>query len=374
MVLKDMGVDIYCSAYLKRAVVRKIALRLWVTTLLVLVSNVVLASSLFEAIEAGNLEVVRDYAESGEDLNQIDKKHGAALHVAAESGHLSIVEFLLDNQADPTLRILKSEKSPLHLAAQAGHVEIAAILLDRGAELEQKDKKGETAIFSAILKNQTPMIELLIDRGADLDVVSRFKDTPANKSVALGKVEATELLLKSGAMLDLERVVEKKCSKCHGMDGRSKAPFSPNLASIGRDYFIQQFNDYQSGARQHAKMDSRLTGGISESVLVMLADYYDAQMPIDLSSDTELIARGKQLYEHIPDGAKSCANCHGEDGASHEPRLPRIASQNAEYLAIQLMGYRDRTRTNDKDSVMRSVVSDLSDSQIKELASYLQDI
>lgn len=339
-----------------------------------LFSAVLFGGSLIADIESGNLDAVRSQVNAGADINAIDNKQGAPLHVAAKSGHLPIVEFLLDNEADLTARIPKSDKSPLHVAAQAGHVDVVELLLSRGAELEQKDKKGETPIFSAILKNQVAVLRVLIEQGANLNVVSRFKDTPANKAVALGKVESTELLLKNGAVLDLDRVVEKKCSKCHGMDGRSKAPFSPNLASMGEEYLVQQFKDYQSGAREHEKMDSRLTGGIADSVLVMLAEYYAAKPPIDLDADPEAMASGKLLYEAAPTGAKACADCHASDGAATASDLPRVASQNAQYLAIQLRGYRDGTRSNDKDGVMRSVMAGASDSHIEQLAAYLQGI
>ena len=341
---------------------------------LLVVSSTLHASTFLSSVENSEIQQVRAALEAGQDVNFFDPSNGTALHLAAKQGNADIAELLLDNGADTSIQTKKGGKSPLHLAAQSGHVEIVSLLIDRGANIELIDVKGETPIFSAILKNQVDVVKLLIKKNANINVVNRFKDTPTYKSIALGKPEITELLLKRNGEFDFNKVVEKKCSKCHGMDGRSKAPFSPNLASMGKDYLVQQFMDYRNGARSHEKMDKRLTVGTSDSIVTMLADYYSQKPPIDLSTDAEIAAKGKILFNRENEIGESCASCHGQDGAAQNEESPRLASQNAEYNAIQLRAYRDGSRSNDSDEVMRKAAKALTDDEIVAIAGYLQSL
>jgi cytochrome c553 len=66
----------------------------------------------------------------------------------------------------------------------------------------------------------------------------------------------------------------------------------------------------------------------------------------------------------------SCAACHGVDGNSSAPQFPKIAGQNADYIAEQLRAFKDGTRKSD---VMSAPVSGLTDVQITELARYFSE-
>jgi len=58
---------------------------------------------LIEAIKSGNLAAVAEMIQGGVDLQQQDKQGWTVLNWAAGSGHLEIVELLLEHGADPTL-------------------------------------------------------------------------------------------------------------------------------------------------------------------------------------------------------------------------------------------------------------------------------
>ncbi len=332
-------------------------------------SAVVSSEDLIQSVESGDLEQVKSILELGNiNIDHIDENRGTALHIAAKSGSLAIVRLLTAKNADVSLVYGKSQSSALHLAAREGHLDIVEHLIEIGADTELKDKKGETPIFAAILKNRTDVIDALIEKGASLEVISRFKDTPTYKAVALGKTEAAELLLANNAPLSIPRVVETKCAKCHGIDGRSNAPFSPNLASMGQQYLRQQFEHFQSGARNHPKKTSRLVNGISTTVLSKLVKYYSEKPPISLETDPNAMVLGKLIYE------TACLDCHSVDGAATKISMPRLAGQNAEYLAIQMRAYRDGSRNNDIDGVMREASSELTDNEILNLTTYLQGL
>jgi cytochrome c553 len=66
-----------------------------------------------------------------------------------------------------------------------------------------------------------------------------------------------------------------------------------------------------------------------------------------------------------------CGACHGPDGNSVNPKYPRLAGQNANYLAAQLKAFRAQTR-GDPDAIgyMWGMASQLDDETIQALAAY----
>lgn len=62
-----------------------------------------------------------------------------------------------------------------------------------------------------------------------------------------------------------------------------------------------------------------------------------------------------------------CFICHGVDGESSSPVFPRLAGQNAAYVARQLGDYKAGRR---KSSTMQTMVDDLSPSDFQALGQY----
>jgi cytochrome c553 len=64
----------------------------------------------------------------------------------------------------------------------------------------------------------------------------------------------------------------------------------------------------------------------------------------------------------------TCAACHGAAGeGSSTGAIPRLAGQNADYLAHALSMFKDRTRAS---PVMQSIAQNLSDNDMRQLADY----
>jgi len=69
-----------------------------------------------------------------------------------------------------------------------------------------------------------------------------------------------------------------------------------------------------------------------------------------------------------PTGVATCVACHGMQGeGSSASGAPRLAGQNAAYLARALAAFKDGTRAS---PVMQSIASSLSDAQMHDLAAY----
>jgi cytochrome c553 len=68
--------------------------------------------------------------------------------------------------------------------------------------------------------------------------------------------------------------------------------------------------------------------------------------------------------------AQVCAPCHGVTGQSSTTGIPHLAAQQPEYLAAQLLAFRDRSRGGDAARTnMWPVAAQLSDAQIEGLAA-----
>ena len=66
-----------------------------------------------------------------------------------------------------------------------------------------------------------------------------------------------------------------------------------------------------------------------------------------------------------------CGTCHGPRGNSEQPKFPRLAAQNANYLVAQLKNFRGQTR-GDPDAIgyMWGMASELTDETIDALGKY----
>jgi cytochrome c553 len=67
----------------------------------------------------------------------------------------------------------------------------------------------------------------------------------------------------------------------------------------------------------------------------------------------------------------TCGSCHGATGVSEQPKYPRLAGQNANYLVAQLKAFRSQTR-GDADAIgyMWGMSATLEDDTIDALAQY----
>lgn len=64
-----------------------------------------------------------------------------------------------------------------------------------------------------------------------------------------------------------------------------------------------------------------------------------------------------------------CANCHGEDGNSRQPAVPKLAGQQASYLKRQIRDFMAGTR---KHELMTGFLSRLPEEDVDGLAAYFQ--
>eukprot|EP01116_Phalansterium_solitarium_P019833 TRINITY_DN5682_c0_g1_i1.p1 TRINITY_DN5682_c0_g1~~TRINITY_DN5682_c0_g1_i1.p1 ORF type:complete len:420 (+),score=156.48 TRINITY_DN5682_c0_g1_i1:103-1362(+) len=101
------------------------------------------------------------------DVHQLEATSGrSALHKAAFWGHVSMVDFLVDEQKLNTNQQDNYGDSPLHDAAKFGHTEVVQILLAGGADPTLKNKAGLDPIALAIQHGKADVAEVLKQKAA----------------------------------------------------------------------------------------------------------------------------------------------------------------------------------------------------------------
>lgn len=127
-------------------------------------------------------------------INAKNGKGGVTLlHLAAEHGHISVVELLLDKRADVGTES-DTNSTPLHFAAGKGHKYIVELLLGNKADISAKDIDSFTPLHLVAQNDHASVVKLLLQHGADVNAKAN-KLTPLLIALERGYSEIVDLLL-----------------------------------------------------------------------------------------------------------------------------------------------------------------------------------
>lgn len=150
------------------------------------------------------------------------------------------------------------------------------------------------------------------------------------------------------------------CAGCHGADGNSDIPGTPSLAGQHVLYLITALKAYQEGTRPEPMMQA-MVAALSRSDIEDMAYFYATMDPRRSATTAE-----GDPFAGIAVTAP-CVGCHGQDGNSGDPKNPRLAGLDAQYLITSINAYKSGTRDN---SVMADAVETFRDKDVKDLAAY----
>lgn len=166
------------------------------------------------------------------------------------------------------------------------------------------------------------------------------------------------------------------CTACHGADGNSTNPIWPNLAAQNPNYLATQVKAFKSGARENPSM-APMVATLQDEDIPEIANFFAAQtlkVP-PLAADAADAARaGQKLFRggDAERGIPACMACHGPDGGGNPASgYPALRGQHPEYVIAQLQNYRDGKRKTDGQQMMRMIAGRLSETDTKNLASYV---
>lgn len=224
--------------------------------------------SLCDAVLLNDLGLARTRLEEGADPDTGQYTyHGPLLKVAAELGHVGIVDLLLDWGANLEATDDLGQRALLS-AARRGKTEAVRRLLERGADLNAVDWSGQSALSNAAIDGHHELAELLLSVGAtrgivaalalddralfealldqslrdgmDIDWISDGRFRLAMVAVQRGKTEFVRLLLDRGALIHHEwqdaRTLLGEAARCGHLDvAQLLIDRGADLHAVGRD-------------------------------------------------------------------------------------------------------------------------------------------
>uniref|UniRef100_A0A8D3C3Q8 Ankyrin repeat domain-containing protein 26 n=1 Tax=Scophthalmus maximus TaxID=52904 RepID=A0A8D3C3Q8_SCOMX len=188
-----------------------------------------------KAASVGDLAKLKQLAKK-KDVNQLDKENRTALHIACASGHVEVVQFLveskaklnlcdnqnrsalmktvqgqherclsilLENHAEPNLVDINGNTA-LHLAANIPSISIAILLLQHEANINAQNKEGFAPLTVAVREDHIEMAEFLLKESADVDCMDKEQRSPLMIAAGNGQIGMLRLLLRFNADISLK--------------------------------------------------------------------------------------------------------------------------------------------------------------------------
>lgn len=151
-------------------------------------------TALLCATKSGHLEIVQYLLEHGADIEHRDMGGWTPLMWASYKGHVDIVNLLLDRKADVHIHG-NYHLSPLLWGAGRGHYDVVVALINKGAKVNSADKYGTTALIWACRRGCANIVDFLLKSGANVDTAGMYSWTPLLVAVSGGYHECVSLLL-----------------------------------------------------------------------------------------------------------------------------------------------------------------------------------
>jgi len=163
---------------------------------------------LFKAIEAKDLQKVKELVANGADVNAKQPNlvggRRAPLQVALGGLQPEIAAFLIEKGADPNFADPPGSQTHLMKAAQFGYTDVVLMLLKRGAAVNAKDDMlGQTALMSAVQGGHTETAKALLENGADLQMTDDEGQAAIHAAMTLGgHLDTLKMLVAKGANVE----------------------------------------------------------------------------------------------------------------------------------------------------------------------------
>ncbi|XP_063144281.1 ankyrin repeat domain-containing protein 6 isoform X4 [Rattus norvegicus] len=138
-------------------------------------------------------------------------KHGRTpLHLAANKGHLSVVQILLKAGCDLDVQD-DGDQTALHRATVVGNTEILTALIREGCALDRQDKDGNTALHEAAWHGFSQSAKLLVKAGANVLARNKAGNTALHLACQNSHSQSTRVLLLGGSRADLKNNAGDTC-------------------------------------------------------------------------------------------------------------------------------------------------------------------
>lgn len=150
----------------------------------------------FNAVRQDNARKVKELLINGFDANTPDTKGLSGLHLAVLEPSPKAALVLIEWAKTDVNQVNKKGESALMLAALKGNQQIAEKLIKKGGDV---NKTGWTPLHYAATGGWVPIINLLLENSAYIDAGSPNGTTPLMMAAMYGTSAAVNFLLQEGA-------------------------------------------------------------------------------------------------------------------------------------------------------------------------------
>lgn len=137
------------------------------------------------AIEKNNTEHVIFYARAGADINAEDMEGNTPLTRALESPSIDMLKTLITPQN--VLSKDSAGNTPLHIALiKDSSFDYIKFLVETGADVNARNKDGDSVLFLAVRKNKKDVGDLLLSKNADIFASNTENNSPLRIALTQG--------------------------------------------------------------------------------------------------------------------------------------------------------------------------------------------
>uniref|UniRef100_A0A0G2JT24 Ankyrin repeat and death domain containing 1B n=1 Tax=Rattus norvegicus TaxID=10116 RepID=A0A0G2JT24_RAT len=154
------------------------------------------------AAEKGHVEMIEKLVFLNLHTSEKDKEGNTALHLAAMHGHSPVVQVLLTQWSEVN-ETNELNISALQTATRNGHTSLVNFLLSENADSQQQKETKEPPLHLAVINNRPAVVDSLLSAQHDVDALDQRQQTPLHVAADLGNVELVETLLKAGCNLKI---------------------------------------------------------------------------------------------------------------------------------------------------------------------------
>jgi cytochrome c553 len=160
------------------------------------------------------------------------------------------------------------------------------------------------------------------------------------------------------------------CARCHGRDGRGRGGAFPVIAGQSEAYLVESLRAFAAQRRRSGIMELAVDS-VRDEELVRLARHYAGRPGLEETPSPDT-SRGAQIaLRGLPEAdVPACNSCHGAV-PNRNPTYPRLAGQEARYIAAQLRLMKRSERGGTPYAhIMHRIARRLPDEAIEALADY----
>uniref|UniRef100_A0A9L0I5C3 Ankyrin repeat domain 33B n=1 Tax=Equus asinus TaxID=9793 RepID=A0A9L0I5C3_EQUAS len=228
------------------------------------------------ANDVGLLKALVRRGPSAEEVQETDRNGRTGLIVACYHGFVDTVVVLAECPHVDVNWQDSEGNTALITAAQAGHATITNYLLNYfpGLDLERRNAWGFTALMKAAMQGRTECIRALMLAGADVHARdSRRGMSPQEWAAYTGRFEAVRLI---------QRLLDRPCPEQFGEKYKPELPLASEAAlkSAGSKNCLQRLTEFVRSTLTSRSRQSLEDGGVMDHMVRMTTSLYSPAVAI----------------------------------------------------------------------------------------------